>query len=100
MTTLRSGRTAQGAQPKKGNRARSVRNAEAKRERERQLKAARQGRWRKRRKRGRFVVPVKVGGNLLDRLVARRLLTDAKVYEADLLAQRLAALLDDLSRSP
>ena len=73
--------------------------ADAEREQQRQLGAERQRRWRGRRRRGRFIVPVEICGKLLDRLVARRLLTEAEVYEIDLLAQRLAALLDALSRN-
>ena len=74
-------------------------SADAVRGQEHRSSAERQRRWRARQRSGRFIVRVEICGQLLDRLIARRLLTDAEAYDGDLLALRLAALLEALSRN-
>lgn len=60
--------------------------------------AERSRRHRARRRGGRFVLGIEVSDRLIDRLVARRLVPDAETYDLELLARRLALVLDDLSR--
>lgn len=58
--------------------------------------AARKQRWRERRRAGRFVVPIEVSAELLDRLTGVGLLVDERTYNREYLAADLLDLLEQL----
>ena len=58
----------------------------------------RKQRWKERRRAGRFVLPIEMSGDLLDRLAGAGWLTDEQIYDRARLAGEILELLELLGR--